>query len=401
MSRSFLNYSFRKSENHSYICSYNINSNMAISSSPILTKRNPSLRLTGIDLLRGIAVFAVAILHSGNGDPAPTAWARALENFSGFAVPFFLATSFYLAASKVYTTAKPYCLQSRLARLLFPYAVWTALYLLFAVLKYSVSGKMAKIPDLFHDPVSIIFFGGPAYHLYFIPLLLTGILLFKAAECLVQQGVSLKILVLLSILSTVSYEVVLKTENGFTLGSNVAFQPLFAGFGLDIQQHSLFRVIGVAISWMLRCAPYIGVALLLQHPSVQKRLPKWSTQSAAIAFLLFLSINGLGDRVLPASVYEVSRGYAALILAIALSNVLVESPLLRNLGLCSFGIYLMHLIWVETFKTVLGRIYPGLLTEVTVLTLLTFSSLAWIVSWFLTALLVKRKNMLPKLLFGI
>jgi peptidoglycan/LPS O-acetylase OafA/YrhL len=374
---------------------------MAISSSPISNRSKHSLRLTGIDLLRGVAVFAVAILHSGNGAPAPTAWARALENFSGFAVPFFLATSFYLAASKVYTNAKPYCLQSRLVRLLFPYAFWTAIYLLFAVLKYSVSGKMVKIPDLFHDPVSIIFFGGPGYHLYFIPLLLSGILLFKGAECLVWQGVSLKTLVLLSLLSTVTYEVVLTTENGFILGPNVAFQPLFAGFGLDIQQHSLFRVIGVAIAWMLRCGPYIGVALLLQHPSVQKRLPKWSAQSAAIAFLLFFCINGLGDRVLPASVYEVSRGYAALILAIALSTVFGESPLLRNLGLCSFGIYLMHLIWVETFKTLLGRIYPELLTEVTVLTLLTFSSLAWIFSWFLTALLVKRKDMLPKLLFGI
>jgi peptidoglycan/LPS O-acetylase OafA/YrhL len=362
--------------------------------------RSHTLRLSGIDILRGVAIFAVAVLHSGNGEPANDSLARTLEHMSGFAVPFFLATSFYLATQTFYTRTKPYSLWTRLKRLLIPYAIWSLIYLLFAALKHGISREFGGVDQILQDPIGIFFFGGAAYHLYFIPILLVGTLLFKGIYSIRKRYFTVKLLFLFLLLSLILYEIILRSGNTFALGSNVAFQVLSNTLGLDIQQNSLLRVIGVAFAWMLRCLPYIAMALLLRHPSIQI---KFSVQNVLSIFLIclgFFMINGWGDQVLPASLYELARGYTALIFAIALSAILPDSKQIQNLGLCSFGIYLMHLIWVEVFKSILGKLYPGLLADVTVLSLLTFSSLAWITSWMITAWLMHRKGLVPKILFG-
>ncbi|MBW4518510.1 MAG: acyltransferase [Scytolyngbya sp. HA4215-MV1] len=358
-----------------------------------------SSRLPGIDLFRGLAVIAVAILHSDNHMPTH-GWAAFLEHFASFAVPFFLATSFYLAVRKLYISQSPYSLRSRLSRLLIPYVIWTGIYLLFTLLKYTISSREGEIGAIFRDPVSIIFLGSPAYHLYFIPLLLIGTLLLKGAEWLVQQQIRVGTVLFLLILSEMAYEVILISGNGFELGANAAFQTAFSAVGINVQQYPLLRVGAIAIAWILRCLPYIALALLWQHPFVQQRLPELGVRSVVITGLIFMLINIFGDRMLLVGIYEIARGYTALIFALSLSTVIKDHPLITSLGLCSFGIYLMHLIWVETLKTVLGRIFPYLLTNVTALTLLIFACLACTISWFLTALLIRQKGFLPKALFG-
>jgi peptidoglycan/LPS O-acetylase OafA/YrhL len=373
---------------------------MSRTSAPLSNESPPILRFTGIDLFRGMAVFSVAILHAGNGSTA-SGLAGSLSHFSEFAVPFFLATSFFLASRKLCKFETFFSLQSRLSRLLIPYLSWSLIYLVFNILKYVVSKRLGEIGDIFRDPVSIIFFGGSAYHLYFIPLLLIGTVLLKGAEWLLRRGVSLKVLLLLFVVSITVYQILLTSGNEFKLGPNVAFQELFGSNKFAFWINPILRVSMVAFAWILRCLPYIFVSLILQHPRFPKLLPKLDFILVAFICTLFITVNGVGDQFLPGSLYEIMRGYLALMSAIALSSILNENLLIHNLGLCSFGIYLMHLIFVETFKTLLGRIYPEFLTEVTALTLLTLSSLAFTVSWILTTVSVKRKGALYKILFGI
>ena len=78
-------------------------------------------RLIGIDLFRGLAVLAVAILHvvEGGSIDSISGW-RQITDFALFAVPFFLALSFYLAIEKLYLSPQPYPLGARLTRLLVP-----------------------------------------------------------------------------------------------------------------------------------------------------------------------------------------------------------------------------------------------------------------------------------------
>ncbi|SRR5579883_1404735 len=137
---------------------------------------NRKRRLVGIDLLKGVAAYAVVFIHSLGGPFGNTGfWAEKIGLFfTGFAVPFFLATSFYLMAQKLYCSNSPYSLKSRLKNILTPYLIWTLIYLLFRTIKCLVIGDYQKISLLFSDPISILFFGGAAVQLYFIPLLMTG-----------------------------------------------------------------------------------------------------------------------------------------------------------------------------------------------------------------------------------
>ncbi|WP_319421880.1 hypothetical protein [Pleurocapsa sp. FMAR1] len=64
---------------------------------------NKASRFVGIDLCRGLAAFAVILLHSGDetwGIPI-TEQARQFRYLFYFAVPFFLAASFYFSTKKL------------------------------------------------------------------------------------------------------------------------------------------------------------------------------------------------------------------------------------------------------------------------------------------------------------
>ena len=151
------------------------------------------LRLTGVDMFRGIAVYAVVILHSDEGISVhPPIW-EFIVKFSNFAVPFFLATSFYLAIKKLYISGSKYKLKPRLSRLLIPYGFWTLVYLLYKALKYLVDNELDRLNSLFQDPVALIFLGGAAFHLYFLPLLFAGTINVKISELLIKNNTKLKI----------------------------------------------------------------------------------------------------------------------------------------------------------------------------------------------------------------
>ncbi|HCF30704.1 MAG TPA: hypothetical protein DEV81_26715, partial [Cyanobacteria bacterium UBA11049] len=102
-------------------------------------------RLTGIDLLRGLAIYAVVILHSDEGILVkPMGWGAILQ-FSNFAVPFFLATSFYLIINKLYVSGPQFPWKTRLTRLLIPYGFWSFVYLLQKSIKYLSKHEIDKL----------------------------------------------------------------------------------------------------------------------------------------------------------------------------------------------------------------------------------------------------------------
>jgi surface polysaccharide O-acyltransferase-like enzyme len=359
-----------------------------------------SSRLAGIDLFRGIAVYAVIILHSDEGVlNLPTHW-KQIINFAGFAVPFFLATSFYLTINGLYINSSFYSLSSRLIRLLIPYTFWSGLYLLYKATKYIINNEFYQLNSLFQDRISLIFFGGAAFHLYFLPLLLSGTLLVKLPEYLIKKQVTLKVIFLLCILSFVIYEFMLSSGNSFQIGStNMAFQPLLNNIFPDGKQNTLLRLIFVEIAWMLRCLPYIFTAMLLNHPLI-RRFFKPNPYSQLILGLTFLLLNLFNFNHVCVSIYEVVRGYTTLILAISISGYLKTNSLIENLGLCSFGIYLIHLLFVEVFQMIENKLYHNYLTQVSTLALLGISIITFFISWIVVFLLMKNKT-ISKLMFGI
>lgn len=356
-------------------------------------------RLIGIDLFRGLAIFAVVILHIDEGIPTlPHFWSQ-IADFALFAVPFFLAVSFYLAINKLYLSSNPYPLQSRLARILVPYSFWSAFYLLYKVAKYFSAGESSKLTNLFNDPLSLIFWGGASFHLYFLPLLAIGMLLVKASEFLIRKNISLKALFLISLVSFLSYEILLMTGNEYQIGINIAFQNFLASVFPAGNSNPILRWILIVIACIIRSLPYILVSMLLSHPSSTRFRLKFIDGYPLIWLFVFIIFNKFGSQILPQSLHEITRGYSALLTAISFQSISKENYLLKSLGLCSFGIYLIHLFIVEIFQSIAKRVYPNYINQANATMLIIASIVVLLLSWIITFLLMRNKR-LSGILFG-
>lgn len=354
---------------------------------------NRHKREIGIDLFRGFAILAVAILHVDEGiQVLPSGWSY-ITDFALFAVPFFLALSFYLAIDKLSASLQPYPLRSRLVRLLVPYGIWSAIYLFYKIAKYGAAGEFGKLVDLVRDPLALICFGGAGFHLYFLPLLAVGTLLIKFSEWAVFKKISLRQLSLLCLISFLSYEVLLRSGNDYQLGANRAFQPLLGTIFADGKSNPLLRLILVVVAWMIRCAPYVLVGTILTHPSVNKFRKNLVSKLPILWIFVFIVLNILTAQFLPRSVYEITRGYSALLAAISISSILKYNYLIENLGTCSFGIYLIHLLIIEIFQSIAKRVYPDYIFHINSALLLLAAIGAVGISWIITALLIQNKRL--------
>lgn len=355
-------------------------------------------KLVGIDLVRGLAIYAVVILHSDEGILVPPVGWNAIAQFSSFAVPFFLATSFYLVVNKIYTSGQN-SWKSRLRRLLIPYLFWSGVYLLQKSLKYLIKTDFNQLSQVFHDPVALIFFGDAAIHLYFLPLLFAGtVFIIKVDHSLIKNQ-SLFSLVLLLIASIVLYEYLISSGNSFHLDSKTGFQQLLASVWSAGNKNPIIRVCLGELALLIRCLPYILMAMVLNHPTIKKNL-KFSLISTSFLFIGFIVVNLFGSLFLPTAIYEITRGYTALLLAISCSTNLKENRIITSLGSCSFGIYLLHLLVVEVFQSLEKRVYAITGIQTSILTLLLFSVFTFLVSWLATHLLMRKKS-ISKLMFGL
>ena len=349
-------------------------------------------RLVGLDLFRGIAAFAVVILHSDEGlTTLPASWA-AILNFSGFAVPFFLATSFYLTIGKL-SSSKPMNWRARLPRLLIPYAFWSLIYLGINLIRFVSKHESAKIEGLWQNSLGIIFLGQAGFHLYFIPLLVTGMLIVMAAEPLLRQRIRLPILLGFLTVSLLAYA---------TYGQVVSVVPEQAGIDavtgtLDPEQRIIFVLLKI-VGYGIRCLPYIAIALFLHHASLRRYLTKFDLKTTLLLLIACLGINLFAFLLLPAVIHEMLRAYSVLLLALALSNYLKPQAAIASVSNCSFGIYLMHLLIVQLLVSVAQRI--GLISEpVSLVALLSVVIAGFGLSWLLTLILMRSK-MVSRLLFG-
>ncbi len=356
-------------------------------------------RLTGIDFFRGLAVYCVILVHCDEGVITyPSGWIEILS-FAGFAVPFFLATAFYIAIYKRVTIGKPYPLYTRLQRLLIPYLTWTVIYISYKVIKYFAAGDLESLLGVFTDPVSLILFGGAGFHLYFLPLLIDGTLFLKVSELWSCKLPKLPVLLVLEALSLIIYQWILISGNAFEPAAGRAFQDLFPQIpDMVFPVSTLVRFGLVTIALVARCVTYILAAMILCNSKIQRILGK-SVQHHSYAWLgFFIAINLFGRYFIPEAVLEVAKGYLALISVIALSSKLRSHPLLSSIGTCSFGIYLIHLIFVEIFQIFASRYYPAYENPSSTI-LLLISALIFSVSWLATHFLAQYKS-LSKVLFG-
>jgi peptidoglycan/LPS O-acetylase OafA/YrhL len=360
---------------------------------------NPKQRLSGVDLFRGIAAFAVVILHSDEViDRFPEGWPLVLK-FSAFAVPFFLATSFYLMVEKLYDEHF-HSMQwtKRLSRLLVPYAFWSILYLGIRISRHLLKHQAEKIQSLFENWPGLIFLGRSEFHLYFIPLLIIGIFVIISTESLIRNRLNLSLSLLLLLLSLVSYHLY-----GFFLDSS---SPNFIFLGTTAIQCSGTQKNGCEpliyslkiIGFLVRCLPYITAAIVLNHSAIKSRVFELKANGLIVFLIAFIVFNTFPLSWLPKVIIELSKGYITLVLAIIASKYIHGISTISSLGRCSFGIYLMHLLILQFLWSSLQKIGVDF-NHISFLMLMTTVIFTFTISWLATFFLMKQKR-ISSLIFG-
>ena len=361
---------------------------------------NNKRRLVGVDLFRGIAAFAVAVLHSGDATIAPISNAAMdFRYFFRYPVAFFIATSFYFLVGSS-AAAKPTArIVSRVKRILIPYAIWSLLYLLMKGLQFFFSAGTNKFTDILRDPVSAIFFGGVTVHLYFLPLLSMGTIAAIASESIFKNP-KLEVLLVLFIISLIGYDLTIVSGNDFILGPNLAFRTFTEAIEPGSSQNSVIRLVAVPIAWIIRCLPYIFLAKFIKHITVQKYLQSMRPGYCGILVLSFIALNISHKIFISASVHELAVAFAGLLSAISISKYLQNYPWIESLGVCSFGIYLIHVSIIRVEWSLLQKMSPQLSSEITILNILLLSTSSFLFAWSISHLILKHKK-ISNFLFGI
>ena len=126
------------------------------------------------------------------------------------------------------------------------------------------------------------------------------------------------------------------------------------------------------------------MAMVLTHSRVHSTIvtPHYKRARLVGTIGLFLILPFI--QTMPPGLDELSMGYITLILAIQLSYHLPENVVLFNLGLCSFGIYLSHHLFVEILEIGLAKINPIFLEQGSLAAVLTIATMSFLLGWMLT-----------------
>ncbi|MEM8828692.1 MAG: acyltransferase [Cyanobacteria bacterium P01_G01_bin.19] len=361
-------------------------------------------RLLGIDLCRGLAAFAVILVHSGDktwGLPVDP-WANNFRLLFYFAVPFFLAVSFLFMTRKPNLAYSSDFWRSRFERIVLPYAIWSVIYLLFRVAFFWASNRLDRVSKLTQDPIAIIFFGWSSYQLYFLPLLLVGTCLILCSGYFYRRQFANWQLLLLAAIFVAINHLIFISGNGFQLRHGIAFASLFQLIDIDIKDLGIVRILLVYLIWLFKCLPYFLISIVLNRLLVKQDFQILAQQYfPAIALVLVIIGNLIAVFWLPKSLGELIKAYSLLVFGIAISrNLGKDNWLINNLGRCSFGIYLIHPLVMNFVKIFLEKAYPLTTLEVTISTVLAISILSFVVSWFTVYLMSKNKQV-AKYLFGV
>ena len=350
-------------------------------------------RLNGIDLCRGLAAFAVILVHSGDetwGVPISEA-AISFRHLFYFAVPFFLAASFYFGTRKLPLKIDRHFWHKKFKRIVLPYLLWSMFYVVMKTIIFSFSGETAEVKRMLSSPISLIFFGGASYHLYFIPLLLSGFALFYLVNYLTKLPNQTLVLGCSAFFSLIIYQLLINAGNDFNLDTASAFPGLLQFVPANNIVYQPARIVLVYLSWAVRCLPYLTIALLVNYV-LKQNIGRWfySRTTAAVLCVICILANAFAEHILPRAIGELLIAYSLLLFGISISKYLPESNSIDNLGACSFGIYLIHPFIKSAVDVFLVEFFPQITQSVSILSMCVYAIASFFISWGVVSLMQRQ-----------
>ena len=234
--------------------------------------------------------------------------------------------------------------------------------------------------------------GAASYHLYFLPLLISGTLLLYLARYIVKHRNSFWIISSGYLLSTFFYQWALVSDNSFSLGEYVAFPQLLDLLSPQTFSYSIIRIILVGFAWILRCLPYFFMALFLNHTfKIGNHRWLYYRQSSLCLILGFILLNAIEEKLMFKSFTKVAIAYSLLLFGISISKKIGNNWSIDSLGICSFGIYLIHPFIKSLVEPALAISIPSVMSSVSIVSMMIIASSTFILSWIVVGLLRRHK----------
>jgi peptidoglycan/LPS O-acetylase OafA/YrhL len=303
-------------------------------------------RLAGVDAMRWIAAVGVVVVHCGDKQPAAEFVGKFFLNF---AVPFFYAAGAYFLVRETLITGEQPRLATRLRRLLVPYVCWSAIYLGARLAKGVLLGSVEHRAPWSTEGWRVVFLGGAAVHLYFLPVLalglITGWLLAPVLRWLAKRPAGLAFAVALA----------------------------WGGF-LAFDQWEVPRSIPPGLLTALRClsamlifGPYLLASVMLQL-ALEAAGDVAGLQSRRIilpaALVVFVGMNTaftFGWLDWDWTLVGWLLAFPLLLAALAWRADFARHPSVAAIMPLSFGVYLVHHLVIEAFRMgarLLGFAWP-------------------------------------------
>ncbi len=288
----------------------------------------PSSRNASLDALRVLSLFGIVTLHVAGGgfaDNKPLGFV--VDELSRFAVPvFFLMSAYFWKDADL---VAPLRLAGKVARRVMPaFAVILALTIALRLFEGGRPG-FELTPD---GLLLLLWSGGPAFHLWFLPALVLG------------SAVVATLVKLTGLRWTIAITLVL-----YLIGTLIGAysKPLFGhGYPFWMDRNGLFFAPIFLVA---------GIVLRRRH-AVLAGLPI----PAIIAALVTFAALHLAEGYFVVGRYSLGHDYSlstlgyALAVAILFMRIELHSPIWSTLGQATFGAYLIHLLVLKGLASNLG-----------------------------------------------
>ena len=311
----------------------------------------PASRNASLDALRVLSLTGIITLHvAGGGFNDNKALAFVLDELSRFAVPaFFILSAYFWKPDEL---AAPLKLTLRVASRVLPaFLLWTAVFVLVKQLPHLDRAAIDYSPG---GLLLLLWTGGPAFHLWFLPALVVSTAMVALASRTLGWGWTLGLSLLLFV-------------GGTIVGAYA--KPLFGhGFPFWMDRNGLF--FGPVFLTL-------GV-LLRRHREALATVPLWTITAGALAFGLLQ----VGEGFFLVGRYPMGHDYSLSTLGYALAVVLLfnrvdlRAPFVSTLGKATFVAYLCHPL-ILNWLVMTVQVKPSGLVIVLCLTISLAIGIAW------------------------
>lgn len=305
-----------------------------------------SERISYFDILRAIAIVGVVAIHaSGTGlqfdaDSINFHFTFLWRNLLNFAVPLFLAISGFFLVRKRFAGLSDYAafLKKQLPRVYIPVLSWSLAWLVIAVVVY----EQAIVDEV----IKLLTFqsSGPYY---FIALIIQFYILLPVMKRLANPaGLIFSVAVSILVTGLIFYL-------RYILNVSMPF-IVYAG---NFLTWLMFFVLGM----------YLGSVskIKISNPTLLLLTFALYVLSCVESYLLFYTFQQAGDAVTAVKASSFLYSFF-LILLVFKNQSWIQSVTLKKLGEMSFGIYLIHMFFLQAAIMVTSRLYQPL-QEATVL----------------------------------